>query len=438
MIKHSLFKILCGALIVAFNCHDAQAQDVIHTVAGDSYVTGGSTGITGYTAPTGGVTAAFSSPSGVATDGGNIYVADYNGHIMQMIDPTGLVSAVTGFGVYGYFSVNGLTIATGIVNPATVCPDDISFFTYCAYGAASGITSDELYSSFRRFPKEIWKDNSGNLFIADQNGNRICKINAEGNTLTTITGGGAVGFSANGTAASSCLWGHISGVCTDASGNIYVSDRGNHVVRKINNEGIVTTIAGTGVDGYSGDGGAALSATLISPGSLFMNAGGELFICDPLSNVVRIVTMSEDGNTISTLAGSGAQGFTGDGTMSNSAALNYPVNVWQDGSGVTFIADMSNARIRGVEPSVGSKGSRTTVSKTSFSIFPNPSNGSFSVTVPSGKGSIEIFNILGKKVYAQTITQQQTAISLNQPAGIYDVFVTSAGKKTNQKITIAK
>ena len=462
MINNPLSKVLSTTLIAAFSCAIANAQGVIYTASGDGYrVPTSSCNVAGSTKSVSSgdavsiTNAVLSSPSGVAKDGaGNIYVADYANHRICMISPSGAVSAIAGTGVYGYLSKDGLTLTNGVNFPKTVFAEHAGdaaapdFFAYCAYGSSnqtgktfdvSGSVKESAKSGGSdiriELPKAIWKDNAGNLIVADQGNNRICKVDAVTNAVHTISGGTGNGFSPDGTSAVSCQWGSITGVCADDRGNIYVSDGQNHVVRMIDINGSVRTIAGTGVSGYSGDGGFALGATFRTPGSLFINAAGDLFICDPSSNVVRVVNVCESGSLIETLAGNGKMGFSGDGGRATAAELNNPSMVWQDPTGVIYIADKGNVRTRTIVNSTFSSNKSA-----AFSIYPNPSEGTFNLITNAAPGtsSVDVFNVLGEKVYSQSISGQQATVVLNQPAGVYDVVVKSAGVATNQKVVIGK
>lgn len=425
MTKHTIFKIFCASLLIASVISDnATAQGTIYTVAGDSYRIPGDNRTVSANVTTGTVTnagqvanAVFSSPNGVATDAaGNIYMADYSGHSIRMISPGGTITTIANTSVHEYATAGGVTMTAGSVAVSE-----------------STVASRTSANAGNTLPDGGWKDQAGNTYVADHSGNKLTKTDAGTNAVQTITGGNGRGFSPDGTLAVNCKWGLIGGVCTDAAGNIYVSDKVNHVVRMINKDGVVNTIAGTGVSGYSGDGGNALGATLRTPANLFMNNAGNLFICDPMSNVVRVMNPNAENATIETLAGNGTMGFSGDGGNAKDAALNNPTNVWQDAAGVIYIADMGNMRIRSV---TGSKYVKE--ASTNFSIFPNPSIGSFNVSVKTPTGVLDVYNIMGVKVYSTTISKQQTTVTLNEPAGIYDVVVKSEGISTNQKIVIEK
>ena len=173
------------------------------------------------------------------------------------------------------------------------------------------------------------QDNSGNLYIADTGHNRIRKVSAAG-IITTLAGTGISGFAGDGGPASSAFLFLPESVAVDTAGNVYIADTGNNRVRKITPAGVIDTVAGGG--SRTGDGGPATSAS-VSPLGMAVDAAGNLFIC---AGNIRKVT--PDG-TISTVAGNGRTAFSGDGGDPTAASLNGPLGVAVDGTGRLFIAD---------------------------------------------------------------------------------------------------
>ena len=190
-------------------------------------------------------------------------------------------------------------------------------------------------------PAGVALDASGNLYIADANNSAIRKVSTTG-IITTIAGTGTFGYTGDGAAASLAQINRPAGVAVDAAGNVYISDTRNFVIRKINTTGIINTIAGTGTAGYTGDGAAASLATLQRPQGIAVDATGNLYIADNQSNTVRKIS----GGIINTIAGNGTLGFSGDGGAATAAQLNSPLNVALDASGNVYIADDLNNRIR--------------------------------------------------------------------------------------------
>ena len=222
----------------------------------------------------------------------------------------------------------------------------------------SGDGGPALYAGL--IPNGVATDNSGNLFIADGN-SRIRKVTPQG-TITTVAGTGSAGFSGDGGPATSAQLSDPSGVAVDASGNLFIAD-GISRIRKVTPQGTITTVAGTGSAGFSGDGGPATSAQVVA-WAVAVDASGNLFIVDGANNRIRKVTPQ---GTITTVAGNGCLlpgsytgCFSGDGGPAVAASLYSPYGVAVDASSNLFIADTGNQRIRKVTP----QGTITTVAGT--------------------------------------------------------------------------
>ncbi len=194
-------------------------------------------------------------------------------------------------------------------------------------------------------PYGIAVDAAGNLYIADFDNNRIRKVNTSG-VITTIAGTGVYGFSGDGGPATLAQIREPYAVAVDNSGNVYFTD--NNRIRKINTSGIISTIAGNGNIGFSGDGGLATAATFDYPIGLAVDASGNVYVADWANNRIRKINSS---GIISTFAGNGSPNFSGDGGLASSASLHYPLGVCTDFSGNVYIADSENDRIRKVNSS---------------------------------------------------------------------------------------
>jgi len=201
-------------------------------------------------------------------------------------------------------------------------------------------------------PFGVALDASGNVYIADAANNCIRMLNMTTGIISTIAGNGTAGATGDGGLAIAAELNNPTGVAVDAAGNVYVADQANNKVRKIAvATGVITTIAGNGTAGYSGDGAAAASAELSSPYSVALDAGDNVYIADAGNNRIREINVST-GN-ISSVAGSTAVGgFGGDGGLATVATLNHPMGVALDASGNIYIADTYNGRIR--EVNIGS------------------------------------------------------------------------------------
>lgn len=253
------------------------------------------------------------SPAGLAVDtGGNVYFADSGNNRVRKITPGGVISTVAGNGIVGYAGDGG---------PATSAQISIA--------------------------RDITFDTSGNLYIADRSNNRIRKV-TPGGVISTVAGNGTAGFSGDGQLAISGQLSGPTGVAVDAAGNLYIVDAENLRIRKVTTSGIMSTVAGTGVPGASGgDGGPAVNAQFITPYSVVVDAAGNLYISENFIARIRKVTPA---GVISTFAGTGTAGFSGDGGPAASAQLNSPWGMALDAAGNLYIADSRNNVIRKVTP----------------------------------------------------------------------------------------
>jgi sugar lactone lactonase YvrE len=192
-------------------------------------------------------------------------------------------------------------------------------------------------------PAQIAYDAAGNLYIADLNNNVIRKVDLAG-IVTTVAGNGEQGFAGDGGAATSAQLDSPAGVAVNAAGDIYIADTHNQRIRKVSG-GTITTIAGTGVAGFSGDSGAAASAQLSNPTALALDSSGNLLIADTDNHRIRKIS----GTTITTVAGNGEQAFSGDGALATAAGIDSPNGVAVDAAGKIYIGDTRNQRVRVVD-----------------------------------------------------------------------------------------
>jgi len=261
-------------------------------------------------------------PLGVAADAsGNVYIADQNSQAIRKVSK-GTIGVVAGTGEDGFSGDGG---------PAT--------------------------SARLSFPSSVAVDAAGNLYIADEDNYRVRKV-ANG-AISTIAGDGTAGYSGdNGPATSAQLRPSIS-LAVDASGNVYIADPRSNVVRKVSS-GAITTVAGNGTKGYSGDNGPAANARLDEPAGVAVDASGALYIADSGNHAVRKVA---DG-VITTVAGNGTKGYSGDNGPATSAQLSGPGSVAVDSLGNLYIADCGNHRVRKV-----TKGAISTIAGTGTTAY---------------------------------------------------------------------
>jgi hypothetical protein len=211
------------------------------------------------------------------------------------------------------------------------------------YGGDGGLAT---YAKLRG-PISAAVDANGNVYIVDYNDHRIRKVNSVG-IISTFAGTGVSGFSGDGSLASSAQISWPIGIAVDLIGNVYFSDYANQRIRKINTSGIITTIAGTGVAGFSGDGGPAINSQISTPMKLALDVLGNLFIADYNNCRVRKINTS---GIITTVAGTGTCGFGGDGGLAINAQLSGPTGLAIDGSGNLYIGDYNANKVRKVDPS---------------------------------------------------------------------------------------
>ncbi len=240
------------------------------------------------------------------------------------------------------------SLAVMVPGAISIVAGQVGEWTMVNDGGAA--TQADLY-----LPSGVTVDGSGNIFIADSHHNRVREVFATGanaGKIATVAGDGSAGYDAAATVATSTSLNQPGGVAIDGAGNLYIADTNNNVIRKVNlTTGAISTAAGNGAPGYTGDGAAATSATLNSPEGVTLDAASDLYIADTNNDAVREV-VAATGN-ISTIAGdgTGAPGFSGDGGLAIHAKLNAPYGVALDASGNLYIPDSGNNRVRVVNTS---------------------------------------------------------------------------------------
>ena len=306
----------------------------------------------------------------VSPDGHWLYVAEYTagaGNLVTVIDTsTQTVSATIVVGQYpvGVAFSQDSTLAY-VANPASdsvsaintaskTVVDNLSIGPWpIGVGVmglmkvstvAGGYVGDHGAATYAAlsFPFNTVQDKKGNYYVTDSYMHRIRKITHTG-VITTFGGTGICGYNGDNIKAKSAMLCFPAGLAFDAAGNLYVADGFNQRVRKIDTKGKITTVAGTGVWGYSGDGGPATSAVLGDPWTIAFDPGGNLYFAEISNHIVRKVNAS---GTISTYAGTGVAGFSGDGGPAAAAALNRPRGIGFDSVGNLYIADQANRRVR--------------------------------------------------------------------------------------------
>ncbi|MBW1781774.1 MAG: SMP-30/gluconolactonase/LRE family protein [Deltaproteobacteria bacterium] len=229
----------------------------------------------------------------------------------------------------------------------SVCQNSVHIIETSAGTGASGYSGDggPAIEADLNEPFGLAVDPSGSIYIADRYNDRIRKVDGDG-VITTVAGNGSWGYSGDGGLAIDASLNFPNDVAAGPDGSFYFADTLNHCIRKVNREGIITTVAGNGTPGYSGDGGPASDAQLYEPIGVTVDASGNIFIAELGNHCIRMVDSS---GIIITVAGNGTPGFSGDGGSAHEAQLQYPSGVAVDTNGNIYIADCSNHRIRKVD-----------------------------------------------------------------------------------------
>ena len=270
-------------------CAGSLKADIINTYAGT-----GSAGYSGDGGPA--ISGMLNSPAGLAVAAnGDVYFADRLNAVVRMVDSAFEdISTVAGGG----------SLVAGDGNLAT--------------------------AAWLNTPHDVAVDASGNIYIADTTKHRIRKVTVATGVITTIGGTGTAGYSGDGGAATSADINTPRGIAVDSAGNVFFSDTENHRIRKITPGGTITTVAGTGGQGSSGDGGPATAAKVKRPRGIAIDDSDNIYFADTDNSSIRKFT---DGGTITTVAGTAQVGYTGDGGLAISAKINMPEGLWVVGNG---------------------------------------------------------------------------------------------------------
>jgi NHL repeat len=351
--------------------------------------------------------AALGAPTSITIDGfGNHYIADQKDNKVWKVTPAGVISTFAGTGTAGFSGDGGLATSATLSGPMSVLADGAGFIyiadtgnnvvrmvspagiisTYAGQYYAPGTTPPAVCASATEpmgdgcpgnrivliTPVDLVFCHAQNLHISDKGNNRVRTIDRVDYHTFTQVGNGVAGYNGDGELNTSAELNGPTGMAMDAANFIYVADSGNHIIRKTLLSGTVpnpiSTVAGTpGSAGNSGDGGPAINALLNNPHGVQVDPAGNIYISDPDSQVVRKMNVAT--GQISTVAGTAAAGYTGDGSSASGAQLNAPYGLLLDETGNLYIADSQNAVIRKVD--VSDAPSLTFASTTVGSVSPS-------------------------------------------------------------------
>ncbi len=428
---------------IIFSTLLCNAQSIITTIAGN--------GITqyigdGYPA----TNFSLAQPYGLCEDkSGNIFVADFADHRIRRINNQDTLFTFCGIGTSGYSGDGGLIDTATIRNPSGVCIDTAGnlyitewynnvlrkvdktthIVTTVCGTSAYGFSGDNgpATNAHLANPYASCIDNEGNIYIPDAGNNRIRKVNMLTGTITTVAGTGVMGYSGDNIQATNAKLANPMGVCLDSLGNIYIADNGNHRIRKVDAlTGIITTIAGNGVQGYFGDGGLAINSQIAQPNAIAADRFGNIYFSDFGNNVIRTIYTN---GAIKTIAGNGHFGFSGDNGPATNATFNGATGIFVNDSGFIYIADGGNSAIRKVTPlNLGIKVENT--NENSIQIYPNPTHGTitFNISNMSELQFCDVVNPIGQIIYSAKIATGNIVINLSAySSGIY--FIHLYGQK---------
>jgi sugar lactone lactonase YvrE len=442
-------KALLAMQVVLFSLN---AQCIITTIAG--------TNTAGYNGDGGNSTGSeLNDPYGLTFDlGGNLYIVDVNNNRIRKINSIGIMTTLIGNGTQGYSGDGGYASAAEINHPGGLAFDALGNFyisdtrnncirmvntngtisTFAGNGTA-GFSGDGGYASVAELnnPSGLTFDLSGSLYIADYNNNRIRKIDTEG-IINTIAGNGISGYSGDGGAASMAELNFPSELAFDEANNLYIADTWNNRIRMINTLGSIRTIVGNGTQGYSGDGGGANLAELNLPCGIVFDWIGNLYIADYNNNRIRKVNTS---GIISTVVGNGAQGYSGDGGSAINAELYNPYGITLDTIGNLYFSDSQNNRIRKVT-NVGQTANIKQIKNKSVQVmvYPNPTKDILNIDglMLNENAEVRVTNMLGEEVISRNIegkSNLQIDVS-NLQNGVYFVQVTTSTSFCTQKFIV--
>jgi len=459
--QNSAFK-----LVLAFAILFAQStlSQTINTIAGNG--SGSSSGDNGPATAAG-----LFHPAGAYFEAPNVlYVVEYDGARIRKIAPSGIITNFAGTGVVGFGGDGGPATAAQFKTPIEMVKDHHGNFYITDNGNnrirkidTAGIVSTIAGSpthgyygdggpasaALINWPNRITVDASDNVYFTDAVNNVVRKINAAG-IITTVVGNGTSGYSGDGGPATDATLSNPLGVAFDVFGNMMIADAANHVIRKVDTNGKIWTIAGNGMPGTGGDGGPATAASMQFPDAVAVDNGCNIYTTDWNDQKVRKITPT---GIISTVTGTGTAGYSGDGGPATAAMIHGPDNLVFDLNMDLFIPDFYNNRVRkvlnvgeligfcGVNVTLGAPKS-VPYGDQALSVYPNPSKGYvrlYQQIEEAASYDLTIINIAGQVISKRTVafTNGSALVDLSRaPAGTYFIKATAPNLRQTLKVVI--
>jgi uncharacterized protein (TIGR03437 family) len=430
-----------ACLCVAYAAQAQTVTGIITTIAGN--------GTQGFAGDGGSaLNANMNLPFAAVVAGGNLYIADQVNCVVRMVNSSGTISTFAGTAVCGYSGDGGKATAAQLSKIEGIAVDtsgnvyigdtgnnlvrEVStsgiITTFAGTPGTSGYGGDGggATGAFLSLPAGLAFDKAGNLYIADTGNNVIRKVapstGTTSGTITTYAGSFANGktyLGDGGPASKAGMYAPVA-VAVDTSGNLYIADTNNNVVRKVSTNLIISTLAGNGNPGFSGDGGNPAFAKLSHPNGVTVDSTGNVYIADTLNSRIRLV--SPNSTTINTVIGTGQAAYYGDNGPGLQAAVNFPAGLSLDTSGNLIIADTDNSVVRKFVPG-GSSGSKPVIS--AGGVITASQFGGFSTIAPGAW--IEIY---GSNLASTTTDWSNSFQGINAPTTLGGTTVTIGGLNT--------
>jgi sugar lactone lactonase YvrE len=374
---------------------------------------------------------------------------------VRKVSPDGTISIFAGTGVSGNSGNGGPATAAKLSNPYCIVVDKfdnvyigefsvirkintagiITNYAGTGISGASGTGGPATAAQLMGI-RGLAIDGLGNMYVSDIANNVVRKIDNMG-IITRVAGTGLATYNGDTLQATDANISEPVGLATDKDNNLYIVSYSQNRVRKVTPDGIITTVAGTGVAGYSGDGSYAASAKLDRPSSICIDKWNNLYVTDSYNDCVRKITTT---GVISTIAGNGLSGFEGDGGPATAAKLLYPAGIITDEAGGMLLCDWGNNRVRRVN-NVVSVADVSSINN-GIDISPNPNSGSFNLRLTSmykNEIKVAVTNIVGKVVKEIFVkTNEKVTVILDAPSGIYFVTAFTDAGILSKKITLIK